>query len=45
VFGDQIAWALEDPTRVSYWVIGAAVVALGAFTFLIRRWAGRQFAS
>ena len=38
VFGDQINAALEDSSNVSYWLIGAAVLILGAFVYLARRW-------
>jgi uncharacterized membrane protein YdjX (TVP38/TMEM64 family) len=38
VFGEQITTALEDSSKVSYWMIGAALVLLGAFVYLSRRW-------
>ena len=38
VFGEQITTALEDSSKVSYWMIGAALVLLGAFIYLSRRW-------
>ena len=38
VFGDQINAALEDSSKVSYWLIGGALVLLGAFIYLARRW-------
>ena len=38
VFGDQISTALEDSSKVSYGMIGAAVVLLAAFIYLSRRW-------
>lgn len=42
VFGDQITHALEDRSKVSPWMIGVTVVALVAFGFFARRWAGRR---
>ena len=38
VFGDQLANALEDPSKVSYPAIAATLVVLTAFVFLARRW-------
>jgi uncharacterized membrane protein YdjX (TVP38/TMEM64 family) len=38
IFGDQLQAALEDPARVNYWLIGAAVALLGIATWLVRRW-------
>jgi phospholipase D1/2 len=38
VFGDQINAALEDPSTVSYWMIGGALILLAGFTYLARRW-------
>ncbi|MGZ5122431.1 MAG: TVP38/TMEM64 family protein [Burkholderiales bacterium] len=38
VFGDQLATALEDPTRINYWlVVGVAVLFLGLIWY-VRRW-------
>jgi uncharacterized membrane protein YdjX (TVP38/TMEM64 family) len=37
VFGDQISAALEDTSKVSYGLIGGAIVLLGAFIYLSRR--------
>ena len=45
VFGDQINAALEDPGKVSYWLIGAALVLLAGFTFLARRLLAKRFQS
>jgi len=42
VFGDQIATALEDPSKMNYWVIGAAVVGFVALTYFVKRWFSRQ---
>jgi uncharacterized membrane protein YdjX (TVP38/TMEM64 family) len=43
VFGDQISNALEDSARVSYWLIGGAVVLLVAFTFIARHFLAKRF--
>jgi phospholipase D1/2 len=42
VFGDQLANAMEDSGKVNYWLIGAAVVLLVAFTFVARRWLAKR---
>jgi uncharacterized membrane protein YdjX (TVP38/TMEM64 family) len=43
VFGGQVATALEDPSRVNYWMAAAAVVLFLVTLWLLRRWvAGRQ---
>jgi phospholipase D1/2 len=44
VFGHQITAAMEDFGNVSWWMIGAVVVALVAITFFSRRWFARQTA-
>jgi len=38
VFGDQLQAAMEDPAKVNYWLIGAALALLGAATWFVRRW-------
>jgi phospholipase D1/2 len=38
VFGDQIATALEDPSRINWWLVGAVIIALLAMTWFVRRW-------
>jgi phospholipase D1/2 len=43
VFGDQINAALEDSSKVSWWLIGAALLLLVAFTFLARRFLAKRF--
>ena len=42
VFGDQIATALEDTSKINYGVIGGIVVLFAAVTFFVRRWFKRQ---
>lgn len=43
VFGDQIGTALEDSSKVSYGLIGGALVLLVAFTLLARRFLAKRF--
>jgi uncharacterized membrane protein YdjX (TVP38/TMEM64 family) len=38
VFGDQIMNALDQEGKVNFWLIGAAVLLLGAFIYGTRRW-------
>lgn len=45
VFGDQINAALEDSSKVSWWLVGGAVLLLVAFTFLARRYLAKRFQS
>jgi phospholipase D1/2 len=42
VFGHQISAAMEDSSKVSWWMIGAVVVVLAAITFFARRWFASQ---
>jgi len=42
VFGDQITHALEDPSAINWWLIGAVLAAFVLLTFLVRRWFARQ---
>lgn len=44
VFGYQITAALEDPSQINWWVVGAVVLAFVALTWLVRRWFSRQTA-
>jgi uncharacterized membrane protein YdjX (TVP38/TMEM64 family) len=43
VFGDQIGTALEDSSKVSYGLVGGALVLLAAFTFAARRFLAKRF--
>jgi uncharacterized membrane protein YdjX (TVP38/TMEM64 family) len=36
-FGGQVATALDDPSKVNYWLIGAVVLVLGTMTFFVGR--------
>lgn len=38
VFGNQIAAALEDASKINYWIVGAVVVLFVAMTWAVKRW-------
>jgi phospholipase D1/2 len=38
VFGDQITTALEDPSRINWWLVGGVVLAFAVLTYLVQRW-------
>jgi phospholipase D1/2 len=38
VFGHQLSAALEDPSNINWWIVGAVVLAFVAFTYLVHRW-------
>ena len=38
VFGAQISTALEDLSQVNWWLVGAAALAIAAFTWVVGRW-------
>jgi phosphatidylserine/phosphatidylglycerophosphate/cardiolipin synthase-like enzyme/uncharacterized membrane protein YdjX (TVP38/TMEM64 family) len=40
-FGNQIASALEDPSRINYWLVAAAVAVMIAMVVAVRRWVQR----
>jgi uncharacterized membrane protein YdjX (TVP38/TMEM64 family) len=42
VFGDQIATALEDPSKINYWLLGCVLLAFAVIIYLVRRWFARQ---
>lgn len=42
VFGNEIAAALEDPSRINYWLVGAVVLAMIGLTWFVRRWFSNQ---
>lgn len=44
VFGDQIQTALEDPSRINYWLIGGVVVVFVVLILIVRRWFVKQHA-
>jgi uncharacterized membrane protein YdjX (TVP38/TMEM64 family) len=45
VLSDQLAAALEDPTRVNFWIIAAAVIVLVTLAFFGRRYVRRHGAA
>jgi uncharacterized membrane protein YdjX (TVP38/TMEM64 family) len=42
VFGDQIQDALEDPSRINWALVGAAVLLFVALAAVVRRWFARE---
>jgi uncharacterized membrane protein YdjX (TVP38/TMEM64 family) len=38
VFADQLATAMEDPSKINYWVVAAVIAFFVAVTVLARRW-------
>lgn len=42
VFGMQITAALEDPSTINWWIVGAVVAAMAAFAWGVRRWLAQQ---
>lgn len=45
VFGDQINAAMEDTSKVSWWLVGGALVLLVGFTLVARRYLAKRFQS
>ena len=44
VFGAQLAAALEDPSKINWWIVAAVVAAMIALTWYVKRWFARQSA-
>jgi uncharacterized membrane protein YdjX (TVP38/TMEM64 family) len=42
VFGDQIQTALEDPSRINWWLIAGVVVFFAVLIMIVRRWFLKQ---
>ena len=42
VFGDQIQTALEDPSRINYWLIAGVVLFFAVLIMIVRRWFLKQ---
>ena len=42
VFGDQIATALEDPSKINWWLVGGAVVFFAVLIVVVKRWFKRE---
>jgi uncharacterized membrane protein YdjX (TVP38/TMEM64 family) len=38
VFADQVRNALEDPSKINYWLVAGIVVLLIALALIVRRW-------
>lgn len=38
VFGYQITAALEDPSRINWWIVGAVLALFVAMIYVVRRW-------
>lgn len=42
VFGGQLTAALEDPSTINWWIVGAVVAAMVALTWYVKRWFAGQ---
>jgi uncharacterized membrane protein YdjX (TVP38/TMEM64 family) len=42
VFGDQIATALEDPSKINWWLVAGVIVFFVVLTLIVKRWFGKQ---
>jgi phospholipase D1/2 len=42
VFGKEIAAALDDTSRINYWIVAGAVLFFVVTTYLVRRWLVQQ---
>jgi phospholipase D1/2 len=42
VFGDQIQTALEDTSRINWWLVGAVVLLFIVLIFFVRRWFAKE---
>lgn len=42
VFGDQFATALEDPSKINYWIVGGVILLFIALSAFVRRWFSKQ---
>jgi phospholipase D1/2 len=38
VFGTQLTTALEDPSKINWWIVGAVVLAFAAMIWGVKRW-------
>lgn len=45
VFGGQLTRALEDPSKISWWLLALAIVVLAVFTYFVRQWFAKQAAA
>ena len=42
VFGVQMMAALEDASKINWWIVGAVVLAFVAMTWFVKRWLARK---
>ena len=42
VFGDQIATALEDPSKINWWLVAGVAVMFAVLIVVVKRWFQRQ---
>jgi uncharacterized membrane protein YdjX (TVP38/TMEM64 family) len=42
VFGDQFATAIEDPSRINYWLVAAVAVFFAVLIWYVRRWFAKE---
>jgi uncharacterized membrane protein YdjX (TVP38/TMEM64 family) len=42
IFGEQIQTALEDPSKINYWLVGGVVVFFVGLILVVRRWFVKQ---
>jgi phospholipase D1/2 len=42
VFGDQIQTALEDPSKINWWLVAGVVVMFAVMIWYVRRWFAQQ---
>jgi phospholipase D1/2 len=42
VFGDQIATALEDPSKINWWLVGAVLAFFAVLILVVRRWFAKE---
>ena len=43
VFGDQFATALEDPSRINYWLVGGVALLFAVLIYFVRRWFAKEY--
>jgi uncharacterized membrane protein YdjX (TVP38/TMEM64 family) len=43
VFGDQFATALEDPSRINYWLVAGVAVFFVVLIYIVRRWFAKEY--
>jgi uncharacterized membrane protein YdjX (TVP38/TMEM64 family) len=43
VFGDQFATALEDPSRINWWLVAGVAVFFVVLIYFVRRWFAKEY--